>query len=426
MKNLLLTGLFFLLLGNYSYAQLNLPADEALSKEAQSMYALFSDNFKTNNFKAARKPLSWMLSNTPDIHESIYINGIKLYQELAEKKQPATVFEDSVLTIYDLRIDHYDNDKELVDRKASAAYKYYRERSGKEKELFNIFEKTYELNGPEVGVNNLASYMDVVRRYHKITPLSDDEVLERYYRVMDAIDAKKGDVNEETLEKIRSIATKILLQIVPVDCAFIKEKLVPRIQNDQNMMKRVFSLSVSEGCTKEPFFFEVAKKYIEVDPNPLIFKILGDNEWTQGNKDEALKYYDKALANSETEEKKADILFHIAARQMQNGNKAAAKNYAEKALAQSAGYSKAYKLIGDLYYSSFNDCKKGESKVADRSIYWAAYDYYEKAGDSEAMKSAAQQFPTIEDIFNENLKEGGTYQVGCWINKSTVIRRNPN
>ncbi|UII27421.1 hypothetical protein LVD15_03040 [Fulvivirga maritima] len=426
MKRTLIIGLIFLLIGSGSFAQLNLPEDESLSREAQSMYALFSDNFRADNLNAARKPLEWLLENTPGIHESIYINGIKLYQELADKKKPAEAYEDSVLIVYDLRMEHFNNEKDLIDRKASASYKYLKDRPNKEKELFEVFEKTYKLNGTDVGVNNLAAYMDVIRRYNAISPLSDDEVLTRYYKIMDAIDAKSESVNEETLEKIRSVTTKILLQIVPVNCDFIREKLAPRIATDQNMMKRVFKLAVSEGCTSEPFFFDVAKEYIKVDPNPLIYRILADHDWNEGKKQAAMEYYNKAIEASTDASKKADLYFHIAVKQTQAGNKIEAKNYAEKALATDGNYKKAYKLIGDLYYNSFNDCKKESSKVADRSVYWAAYDMYEKAGDTDAMKNAAQQFPTIEDIFNESLDEGKNYQVACWINRSTIIRRNPN
>jgi hypothetical protein len=68
----------------------------------------------------------------------------------------------------------------------------------------------------------------------------------------------------------------------------------------------------------------------------------------------------------------------------------------------------------------------GESKVKDRSVFIAAYKMYKNAGDSDAMSRAKEQFPSIEDIFNEGKLEGDIIQVNCWINESVTLERRPN
>ncbi|MBL6447260.1 hypothetical protein JMN32_13135 [Fulvivirga sp. 29W222] len=421
----LLTCLLIAGINKIAAAQLNLPEDDALSKKAQNEHAMFSDSYKFKKIKEARKHLAWLLTNTPDIHESIYINGIKLYQELADddSNPKAQGYQDSVLLLYDLRIKYFNNEKDLIDRKASAAYKYYRNREDKTVYLFNVFERTYELNNKNVGTNNLATYMDVTRKYHKIKPLNKDEVLNRYYRVIDAIDYKEQEEESEAYEKIRAVATKILLEIINIDCSVIKNDLVPRMQKDPNMAPRVISLSLSQGCTNEPYFEEAAKILMIDNPDYALLRFLAIKAAEKGKIDESMQYFNRAMEATDTPSKKAQVHFDIAVQQNKMNNKAEARRYAEKAIETDANFKKAYKFIGDLYYNSFNDCKKEESWVSDRAVYWLAYDMYQKAGDQEAMNSALAQFPTISDIFTENREEGQSIQVTCWINRSTTIRR---
>ena len=82
-----------------------------------------------------------------------------------------------------------------------------------------------------------------------------------------------------------------------------------------------------------------------------------------------------------------------------------------------------FNLVGNLYFTSFADCKGGESKVLDRAIFIAAYDMYQKAGNSAQMAAAKEQFPSIEDIFNENYQEGQEVTLECWINTSVKLAR---
>jgi hypothetical protein len=71
--------------------------------------------------------------------------------------------------------------------------------------------------------------------------------------------------------------------------------------------------------------------------------------------------------------------------------------------------------------NSFNDCRGGVSRVKDRSIYMAAYNAYQRAGDSQGMAQARAQFPSREEIFTEGLQVGGTINTGCWIGETVTL-----
>ena len=108
------------------------------------------------------------------------------------------------------------------------------------------------------------------------------------------------------------------------------------------------------------------------------------------------------------------------------GRKTTSRDFARKALASDPSNSGAYKLIGDLYMNSFDDCKQGVSKVQDRSIFIAAYNMYKRAGSSTGMVNAKAQFPSIDEIFSEGYKEGQSLSTGCWVGESVSLERRPS
>ena len=106
--------------------------------------------------------------------------------------------------------------------------------------------------------------------------------------------------------------------------------------------------------------------------------------------------------------------------------KVAAREYANKALSVDPSLKDAYKLIGDLYFGSFQECAGKKDMVLDRALYIAAYGMYQRAGDRNGMTSAKAQFPSIGEIFDGEYEEGQVVKVNCWINTSVKLERRPS
>ena len=80
------------------------PEDRAT---AEKKNVLYSDAIKMKNYKLAVKPWLWLIKNAPNLNSSIYINGAKIYNELAKaEKNPIKKSElvDSLLLIHDMRM----------------------------------------------------------------------------------------------------------------------------------------------------------------------------------------------------------------------------------------------------------------------------------------------------------------------------------
>ena len=280
----------------------------------------------------------------------------------------------------------------------------------------------------DVFSNNLTAFMDVIRRY-KLTggAITDEEVFEKYTVITDIIiEQKATGGNADRLDKISEYVDKLLTATVDVDCAFIVEKLGPKFRDtkDPKLAKKIFALMIQQKCTSDPLAMEVAELVIVEAPDYGIAKFIAQKAAADGDTEKAQKYFEQAIDLTDDNSKKSEIYLSLARIQSTSG-KSVARSSARRALAFDPSNREAYVFIGDLYMNSYKECQAGESRVKDRGVFLAAYEMYQKGGDSERMASAKAQFPSIEEIFNENLEEGQSLTVGCWINETVKLERRP-
>lgn len=399
--------------------------------KAKEKNALYADFVKAENWKAAMGPHSWLLKNTPDLNASIYINGAKIYEGLADNtpdKQQTLEYQAKALEMYDLRIKYFDNEAEVMNRKANTAYKYYKDDQPKYPELYKIFNRAFELNGADFYTANLTAYMDVIRRY-KLTggDISDEEVFAKYLEITEMFQKKKANgENADRIDKYSEIVYKMLTATVDMNCDFIIEKLGPKFRETKSIQlaKSIFALMIQQRCTDNPLATETAELVIVEAPDYGIAKFIAQKAAADGDKAKAQKYFEQAVELTDDNSKKSEVYLSLA-RTQSAASKSQARASARRALAFDPSNKEAYVFIGDLYMNSFEECKAGESRVTDRGVFLAAYEMYQKGGDSERMASAKAQFPSIEEIFNENMEEGQSLTVGCWINETVKLERRP-
>jgi len=411
----------------YSQGTWKWPADEGMKEQAEEKNVLYNDARKQKDYVNAADNLQWLLENTPELNASLYINGVKIYKEIERTAtgDEKIAAQDRVMEMYDLRVKYFGDEAKVLNYKAYDAYKFYKDDKEKSEWLFELYEKTYKLNGNNVGSQNLVAYMDVIRRY-KIRggDISDDEILSRYTKVISIIDYKienGGDVAK--FEKTKNFVDKMLTGMVTIDCAFIETNLGPKLGNDLKMAKKIMGLAIPAKCTDLDIFLDAAIIVQDNEPSFGIAKVIAAKYAGVGRYDDSEKYYNMALSLADNNIKKADIYFELGRQDVHRGRKSSARTNFLSAVREDPTRKKSYKLIGDLYMASYNDCKKGNSRVEDRAIFIAAYNMYVKSGDKKAMSNAKEQFPSMEDMFNENLNEGDSYKVGCWINQVVTLQR---
>lgn len=141
-----------------------------------------------------------------------------------------------------------------------------------------------------------------------------------------------------------------------------------------------------------------------------------------GDFEKAEPVFEKALTLAANNKEKGETQMELAKIYARAGKKSAARTAAREAAGlDSELASSAYSLIGDLYMSAYNDCRGGESRAKDYAVFIAAYNAYQKAGDSKGMGSARARFPSKEELFTEGYQLGSALSTGCWVGETVSL-----
>lgn len=431
MKRILLTlalliGAQAILLGQDGW---NWPEDPDQKAIAVENNALYSDMLTAENYEEAKPPLEWLLKNTPDLNASIYIQGVKVYENLAETTtgQVQKNIQDSVVLLYDLRMKYFNDEENVINRKANDAYNVWKQRKDKYKELYDLEKKAIEMLGANGFTSNTIYYMDAARRY-KLSggPITDLDIIAIYDQVQDVLDEKEaGGESAQKIQRARDYIEKLFNASVTIDCNIIDEKLYPKFVEDGKKLEdaeRIVKFALAGGCTSSDSFIDAAKTVHEDSPEFGLSRMIAIKSKAKDNLGEAEKYFKEALKYTEDNIKKADIHIELADIASKNGDRSKARSYAYDALDEDPSRKEAYTIIGDLYLKSYADCKGGEDVVKDRAVYLAAYQMYQKGGASNRMEVAKEQFPSNEDIFNYDYEVGDEVEVGCWIGETVQVQ----
>jgi tetratricopeptide (TPR) repeat protein len=430
MKEKFLAFAMILLVSGVAYAQpgWNFPDNEEDSLTTSEKMAYYTDHLKTGDFKESLPPLQWLLHNVPDLNESIYINGAKIFENLAEMAgdpEQKKVYQDSALLMYDLRIQYFNEEAKVLNRKAFAAYGFYKDDQSKYGELYDLYSRTFEVSGQDVWDQNLLAYMDVVRRYRATGgDVSDTRVLQIYEEIVDIIEKKMetGEGQEKTKENVY----RLLAATIDIDCGFIRDKLGPELQenpDDLELAKNIFRFGVNGKCMDLPVFLEASHIIFENEPTYGMAKLIADRSFVNKDFETAVEFYEKAQQLTEENLKKSEIYTKMANIRSNQDEKPEARQLIYKAIEADPGNTEAYNTLGNLYFNSYNDCKRGENEVKDRAVFFAAYDMYKKAGNTEGMQQAHEQFPLMETLHAYDIMPGDPVKVGCWINESFTAKR---
>lgn len=427
-KSAIIGCLSFLLVG-LAQAQegWNWPADTEMEAKAREYNAAYNDYLKAEEFLKAKGPLHWLLVNAPDLNEALYINGVKVYEGAAEKatdEAKISVYQDSVLTIYDLRKELYDNEANWIANKAYYAYKYYKGNKDKVGIAVDLFERTIDIHGKLEPSSLNAAYFDAIYRNFAFNKAyTPEEVITKYEFINSKLD--EDEAAGANVGTSRATLEQLLAAMEIIDCDFIENNMGPKLKEDPTnlkLAKQIFQYSIKEKCTSSDIFLAALETIDNDSPTFSTSQVRGMRYMQNSEYAKAGELFEKALTLAETDEQKAEIHWDMAKVHANLGRKSQARSSALKAAEMNEERkADAHSFIAGLIMSSSNECKGGESRVKDYSIYIAAYNEYARAGNNEGMANAKARFPSKEELFTEGYKVGDTINTGCWVGQTVTL-----
>ncbi|WP_040670858.1 tetratricopeptide repeat protein [Nitritalea halalkaliphila] len=420
-------GLMAFAIAGAAQAQVfNWPEDEQMEAKAREYNAAYVDYMKSEQFVEATKPLHWLLVNVPNLNESIYINGVNVYKGAADQATDAAKkreYQDSVMTVYNLRNEVYQNENKWVETKAFYAYQFYKDDKAMLGDALGVFDRVFEVNGT-LNYPYTVAYFDLVRRHYVFNKAFEDaEILEVYDKIDAILKEAEGDGKDVSTQK--SQMEQLLVSMNLIDCDFIENTLGPRFTADpanEVLAQQIFKYAYQYKCMNTNAFLAALELIDSNDPTFSTSQVRAMRYMQNREYDKAQPVLEKALTLAETDVQRASVQMDLARIHAQNGRKSASRAAALEAAKLDAEKAKdAWDLVGNLYMTSFNDCKGGVSRAKDMAVYIAAYNAFQKAGNSKGMADAKSRFPSKEELFTESLAVGDSMSVGCWIGETVTL-----
>lgn len=417
--------------------------------QASTNYVLYRDFLKVNDWTSAYNYWRQVYQEAPAAdgkRATVFNDGVRFYEYFMTQTQDSSkikAYVDSVFMMYEQMERCYPEDSYADARKAFDIYYKYPS-SGTPLEAYQLFKSTvdkYGLKTPDFVLNPFTALLTDLYFENKISM----EEAQKYQQQVRAILANGlANCKEKDCERWRIIdqfAPDRLTAFETVrgfyDCDYYINKYYNDFANaktDCDVIREVYTWMRWGGCdsTNVKFAEIVAAGNENCRTEPTAGPLSIANTCLENNDYEcAIENYEKAAAEVSDANRKGKILLTIARIYYSHKkNFSRARQYAQRAADVNPGWGEPYILIGRLYASSGPLCGPGrgwDSQV----VVWPAIDMWNRAKRVDSSVSAeanrwigrySQYMPSVEEIFQRNLKEGDSYFVGCWIQESTTIR----
>ena len=406
-------------------------------KENMLSSSYLKEETANRNFNSAARYLQLLLEKCPSASETIYVNGVKLYKDkinraetLAEKK----MFVDSLLFLYDVRIENFGNHPKrgrvyLLERKAREYLTY----KGDDREgVAEAFETAIAAQAqvgavnPEVVAiyfknlcddyqNDIVDAMTIVNTYDAYAQYFDNIAPEQqeFKDQFEQCFGLSGAASCENLEAIFS-------------------KKVADNPEDAKLVEQAFKLMSRANCSSD-FFFAMGEKHYANKPSSEVAMLLAQGFQNIKNFDKANQYLREALAVETVAAEREKLYVRIGILDMSMNNFAAAVEAFREAQAINPENAHAPFFLAQCYVNGAKGC----SGLQKDAIYWVAYDLIQKAlpllevSDPERVDAAKQlagayraAFPTSEECFFNEVADGSSFTVNCGFAQgvSTTVR----
>lgn len=413
------------------------PEQQEKCKKCLSLYREYRDQ----NMDKDALPFWRCAYNTcPEAAKTLYIDGARFYSNILDKIYEDSskidirnAYIDTLMNIYDQRIKYFGQEGLVLSFKGNDLFKYD---PGRASEANAMFKRSMELEGNNTDAIAASKYYQTLYAMYRNGEAEKSDLLVEYMPVLEILDYNIARLDDESqrvrYEKAKTNLDNFFVKIAECDDIYrILGERLAQTPNDIDLNKKALAVMNKRDCTDNDLYLQVAERVYQSKPTPDAAYSIGIEKLKTKDYSTALKYFDEAanLCGDCVDQNKYYLRAGQAATIL--GNTSKARSYANKILQTNPKSGDAYMLIGDAIAASAKSCDDG--KLGKYGAYWLATDYYAKAKSvdssvadkaNEKIASYRKYFPTKEDIFFYNLKEGSPYQVACMGNETTTVRAN--
>lgn len=432
---ILLIAMMGILLGNTAYTQDGQPD---VPEECIKNFSLYYEFYKHKNYEDAVGPWRALYRKCPDWKESTFAYGVTIYRHFVEKEtDPVKIaaYADTMMMIYDKRIEYYPESKGDVLGRKGVDLLRYRRNDGPEfiKQGYETLTESVAIEKEKTSPVVLTTQISAGISLYLNGMLDGEDLINSYVAATNILDIQMGDRPSSREQRAKEAIDANIRDSKVMTCEAITNIYGPKFEenkDDIDFLKLVSGFLNDAGdCEMDPLYAKVAERLYELEPSAVAAYNLGRLFMKKDQYEKSKVYFLEAVEAAENDEDKANYYFSLAtlSQQYLNSPRDAVK-YASEAANLKPNWGDPYILMGIAYIS-------GNSALGDeferRTAYWVAVDMFQKAKAAdpsvadratELIREYSDYFPTKEDLFFRSIAEGDQYTVGGWINRTTFAR----
>ncbi len=393
----------------------------------------YREFFKLEYYDLAREPWSIAFDNCPESGERMYVDGVKLYRIYIDEAPEGPVREgliDTLLLIYDRRMEYFGDEGNVLGRKGKDLLAYRSADIDQVQKAYEMLERSIDIEGSKSQESVILLFLRAGIELNKEDKLDEIELIDDYLMLSGILDQleKKSSRWKRTKETVNEMMLKEnILSCEALDRYYAR--YFEENKNDKNYLETALALYGVASCKQSDIYIAASENLYGLDPNPVSAHNLGILFISMGDNKKAHEYLEEAVQGDNTDtDTRAQWYYELALVSLAIENHCKAIEYAREAIKLNEDFSAAYILLGDAFIASRNNLGDDFQK---RTAYWAAADQYRKAmlADPSMEEETRQklnyslgQLPNSEDVFFRDLKKGDSYVVGGCINEKTTVQ----
>jgi len=395
--------------------------------------SLYREFFKHNNYKDAIQPWRLVFGECPAASERMYVEGITMYRKSIESSSlPERTDEliDTMLLIYDRRIQYYGGEGNVLGRKGIDLLRYRNTDIEAVEDAYGDLKRSISLEKNKSRDATMVTFISASITLNQKGKIDDNQVIEDYFMATEIID-KLLDKSSRW-KRAKDLIDDNMINSGILTCDALNGYFEPQFEaskTDKAFLENLIRFYDASECDRADLYVAASEQMYQNDPGPESAHQLGILFIAKSDFPKAAHYLSMAVAGGDIDdETRAEWFYELAVVSRANKDYCDAIVYAENAIAYKGNYGKAYMVLGDAIIDSRDNLGSDFEK---RTAFWVAADKYTKAKSvdpgvaadaNKKLNDYKAQYPNHEEVFFRDLKDGDSYQVKGCINKYTTVR----